>query len=420
MPLTRRQFLSASAAALTTALPARAAAAHGFRRGGSIHSMMNWGMLRDGDPGRYLPRPFETPRNAFPAALVEDFARSGFDFIRLTLDVGPFMQFQGADRHALEQKLLHNIRLFHDRGLAVIVDCHPVGQVPAYSPQSILEDLEGPAFAGYTAMIGRLAALLADVRSGQVMLELMNEPLMHNASHRTQVMVWNAAQLVLHDTARRAAPDLPLLLTGANYGGIGGLTDLDPSPFIESDMLFSFHYYMPLSFTHQGVDMDSADAPTAPYVADLPYPYDAVPADEIAAALEARIAADPTLDAAGKAAARKHARQILEGFLSDAWTRERIASDFAEVEAWADDNDIARHRIVLGECGVTRRAHGFTGAAGVYRKNWLSDVTHLAQAGGFGWALWEINSRTMGIDLPDDGGRVDQDLVSVLAMSDAF
>lgn len=419
MPLTRRQFLSASAVALT-ALPARAGPVPALRRGGSIHSMMNWGMLRDGDPGRYLPRPFETPRNAFPAALVEDFARAGFDFIRLTLDVGPFMQLQGADRHALEQKLLYNIRLFHDRGLAVIVDCHPVEQVPAYSPQAILEDLEGPAFVGYTAMIGRLAALLADVRSGHVVLELMNEPLMRQASHRTQVMVWNAAQLVLHDTARRAAPDLSLLLTGAHYGGISGLTDLDPSLYLDSDTLFSFHYYMPLSFTHQGVDMDSADAPVAPYVADLPYPYDAMPAEEIAAALEARIAADPVLDAAGKAAASRHARQILEGFLSDAWTRGRIASDFAEVEGWADDNDIARHRIVLGECGVTRRAHGFTGAADAYRKNWLSDVTHLAQASGFGWALWEINSRTMGIDEPDDGGRVDQDLVAALAMSDAL
>ncbi len=422
MPLTRREFLSIATAALAVpSARARAAADTSplFHRGGSIHTMMNWGALREDDRTRYLPRPFDMPRNAFPAELVEDFARSGFDFIRLTLDVGPFMQLQGVDREALEERLIDNIRLFHDRGLSVIVDCHPVEQVPAYSPQAILEDLEGPLFAGYTAMIGRLATLLSGVTSGRVALELMNEPVMRDADRRTQVMVWNAAQLVLHDTARRAAGDLPLVLTGADYGGLGGLRDLDPSPFIDSDTLFSFHYYMPISFTHQGVDFETADAPASPYAVGLPYPYDAVPAQEIEAGIEARIAADATLDDARKAAEREHAQRILKGFLSDAWSRGRIESDFAEVEAWADRNGVPRHRIVLGEFGTTRRIGDFTGADDLSRRRWLSDVTHLAQAGGFRWALWDINSRTMGISRSDDGDRVDQDLISALAMSDA-
>ena len=420
MSLTRRRFLSASAAALTIK-PARAEAVPkadpSFRRGGSIHSMMNWGILRDDDPGRYLSRPFETPRNAYPAAFIEDFARCGFDFIRLTLDVGPFMQLQGDDREALEQKLIHNIGLFHDQGLGVIVDCHPVEQVPAYSPESILDDLEGPLFVEYTAMISRLATLLAGVRSGQVALELMNEPTMRDTSHRTQVSVWAAAQLVLHDAARRAAVDLPLVLTGADYGGISGLTELDPSPFIDSNTLFSYHYYLPISFTHQGIDFGTADAPAAPYIVGLPYPYDAVPAKEIAAGIEARIAADTALDAAGKTAARDHARRVLQGFLSDGRNRERIESDFAEVEAWADRNGVARNRIVMGEFGATRIAAGFTGAADPDRKRWLSDVTQLAQAGGFGWALWGIDSREMGINEVDDKDRVDRDVIAALPMS---
>lgn len=425
MPMTRREFLSASAAALLT-LPSGGEAATistaNFRRGGSIHSMMNWGTLRDGDPQHYVPRPFETPRNDFPAAFTRDFARSGFDFIRLTLDVGPFMQLQGADRQALERKLIDNIGLFHDLGLAVIVDCHPVEQVQTYSPQSILDDLEGPLFVEYTSMIGRLATLLSDFPPGRVALELMNEPTMRDTGHRTQVKVWGAAQLVLHDAARRAAVDLPLLLTGADYGGISGLRDLDPSPFIDSNTLFSFHYYMPLSFTHQGTDFGVPDAPASPYAVGLPYPYDAVPPKDIAAAIEERIAADTKLDAAGKDVARSDARRILAGFLSDAWNRARIESDFASVGAWADRNGIARQRIILGEFAATRRVAGFTGADTPSRLRWLSDVTHLAQAGGFGWALWGINGRDMGIDKVLDSGEidpdiVDQELVAALAMS---
>lgn len=420
MPLTRRQFLATSAVTLpilqsgsTLANPARPNA---FRRGGALHAMMNWAALQDENSRQYLPRPFEAPRNAFPAAFVQDFADCGFDCIRLTMDVGPFMQLQGSDRDALEQKLLDNIRLFHDLGLAVIVDCHPVEQVRDYSVPAILDDLEGPLFAGYTAMIGRLAGLLATVRSGHVALELMNEPVMKDTPHHIQVMVWGAAQLVLHDTARRAASDLPLLLTGADYGGISGLTELDPTPYAGSNTLFSYHYYMPLSFTHQGVDFGTDDAPALAYLSDLPYPYDAISQDEITAAIEARIAAEPALDAEQKGAARDHAMRILRDFLADGWNRKRIEDDFATVSAWADRNGLPRHRIIMGECGVTRRAAGFTGAQDVYRKQWLSDVTHVAQTEGFGWILWSIDSREMGIDDINDKNRVDRSLLAALAM----
>ncbi len=418
MSLSRRAFLAASAAALSAPSSLRAAqeAKVRFRRGGAIHSMMNWGIPRDDDPTRYLPRPFETPRNAFPAALVADFARVGFDFMRLSLDVGPFMQLQGGDRTALERKLLDNIQLFHDQGLDVIVDCHPVEQVPAYSAQTVLNDLEAQPFAEYTAMIGRLAALLGELRSERVMLELMNEPVVRDASHRTQVQVWGAAQLVLHDAARRAAVDLPLLLTGANYGGVAGLEDLDPSPYIGSNTCFSFHYYLPLSFTHQGLDFGTPDAPASPYIVDLPYPYDAVPPEEIMAKTEARIAADPALDAAGKAAALDHTRRILEGFLSEAWNRDSVEKDMERVAQWADGHGIDRHRIILGECGATRRSARFIGAEPVYRRRWLSDVTGGAQARGFGWALWEINTPQFGVQSLEDENKTDPELIQALGL----
>ncbi|MET3662903.1 glycoside hydrolase family 5 protein [Aquamicrobium ahrensii] len=417
MSLNRRQFLSLSAGALAV-LPRDAAAQTTRRllhRGAGIHNMMNWGILQEGSATRYAPRPFETPRNAFPEALAREFAAAGFDFIRLSLDVGPFMQLQGSDRTALERKLLANIGRLHALGLDVLVDCHPVEQVPLYSPQSILEDLESPLFGEYRAMIVRLAAMLANVRTGRVVLELMNEPLMNNAAHRTQVMVWGAAQLSLHDAARRAAPDLPLMLTGAHYGGISGLNDLDPSPYADSNVLYSYHYYMPLSFTHQGVDYGTPDAATSPYVSDLPYPYDAIPVEEIEAALEARIAAAP-LDAGAKAAAREHAQSILGRFLADGWNRQRIEDDFAIVAKWADRHAIARERIVMGEFGVTRRSGKLMGAAEIYRRRWMSDVTHVAASHGFGWSIWDLNSYQMGISRFDDETRLDRELVSVLAM----
>lgn len=414
MLVTRRQLVSAPALALLTP-PVRSDERMSdpiFRRGGAIHTMMNWGALRENEPELYVPAPFDTPRNALPVDLLRNFAAAGFDFIRLTLDVGPFLQLQGAQKDALEQKLLDNIERLHELGLDVIVDCHPVEQVPVYSTPVILDDLEGKLFTDYTALIARLAALLARVKSGHVALELMNEPVVQQASHETQVRVWGAAQLVLHDAARRAAADLPLLLTGADYGGISGLADLDSSPFLDSNTLFSFHYYTPISFTHQGLDLGAPDAPSSPYVVDLPYPYDALSRHEIEARVEAHIAADTKLDSAGRAKVRDHAKSIVRRFLSDAWTRDRIEKDMARVAEWADSRGVKRQRVLMGECGVTGRNDHFTGANPVYRRAWLSDVTGIAEDKGFGWALWEINRPEFGIQ--GDPSRLDVEVLKAL------
>lgn len=419
MNFNRRSFLSLSTAAL---LPAVAGKAHArtpdrlFHRGVGIHNAMNWGSLKPGSTSRYQPRPFEEPRSALPEALAKELVPAGFDFVRLSLDAGPFIQLQGSDRAALERKLVSNIERLHAIGLNVLVDCHPVEQVPLYSVQSILSDLEAPLFADYRAMIVRLASLLAGLPANRVALELMNEPALANAGHRTQVMVWAAAQLSLHDAARRAAPDLPLMLTGGHYGGISGLNDLDPYPYSDSNVLFSFHYYFPIAFTHQGVDYGFPDAPSAGYISDLPYPFDAVPPAQIEAALEARIAA-LDMEPHARAAANEHARRILRDFLAEKWTRERMAKDFALIAQWADRNAIARHRIVMGEFGVTKRSDRLVGAAGTYRKRWMGDASELAQTNGFGWSIWDLNSYQMGISRLDDENRLDSDLLAALAMS---
>lgn len=429
MNFSRRSFLSLSTAALMPVAAGPVAAApvsagkasvptpqRLFHRGVGIHSAMNWGSLKSGSTSHYEPRPFEEPRSAFPEALVQELVPSGFDFVRLSLDVGPFIQLQGSDRTALEQKLVSNIEKLLARGLNVLVDCHPVEQVPLYSVQSILGDLESSLFADYRATIVRLATILAGLPANRVALELMNEPALANASHRTQVMVWGAAQLSLHDAARRAAPDLPLMLTGANYGGISGLNDLDPDPYTDSNVLFSYHYYFPIAFTHQGVDYGFPDAPSAGYISDLPYPSDAVPPAEIEAALEARIAA-LNLEPRAKAAASAHARRVLKDYLAEDWNRDRMANDFAFVAQWADRHGIAHDRIVMGEFGVTRRSDRLVGAAEIYRKRWMADATELAQANGFGWSIWDLNSYQMGISRLDDESRLDRDLLAVLTMS---
>jgi hypothetical protein len=74
--------------------PARAAAGS-FRRGIGVHSLMNWGATEPGRPNLYTFRPFSGPDYDLPMPLLREVATAGFDFYRLTLDPGPFLQLTG-------------------------------------------------------------------------------------------------------------------------------------------------------------------------------------------------------------------------------------------------------------------------------------------------------------------------------------
>ncbi|MFX9097170.1 hypothetical protein ABTN72_19120, partial [Acinetobacter baumannii] len=54
---------------------------------------------------------------------------SGFDFVRLTVDPGPFLQMTGERRDALDTILRTTIQRFRARQLSVIVNFHSNSQV---------------------------------------------------------------------------------------------------------------------------------------------------------------------------------------------------------------------------------------------------------------------------------------------------
>src|ERR1051326_8345576 len=80
--------------------------------------------------------PFSYPEDGLARELAV-LRRSGFDFVRLAIDPGPFLQFQGSRRDALEQMLLRNVRLILAHGLSVIVDFHPSDMHPDYLGEKI-------------------------------------------------------------------------------------------------------------------------------------------------------------------------------------------------------------------------------------------------------------------------------------------
>jgi len=194
-------------------------------------------------PSRYVFPAFAGPNYETSDALLRNVTAAGFDFVRLTIDPGPFLQFTGTKREALDQHLRGVVERLLGNGFCVIVDFHPNSQVPKYAPEKLVQAVDDPLFIAYAGVIRRTAHLLATLRTNRVALELMNEP----------QYGWDPATTERWQRMLEQAPDLLLVLTGARGGDIKGLHVVNPEPFAGSRVLYSFHYYEPHDFTHQGV-----------------------------------------------------------------------------------------------------------------------------------------------------------------------
>ena len=202
-----------------------------FHRGVAIHNMMNWAAVEPSDPNRYVFPAFVGPNYETSDALLRNVAAAGFDFVRLTIDPGPFLQFTGSKREALDQHLKGAVERLLRTGFSVLVDFHPVNQVPKYAPEKLVQAEDDPLFIAYAGVIRRTAHLLATLHTNRVALELMNEP-QYGWDPATTAR-WQRLLEHLHREARAEAPDLLLVLSGARGGDIKGLLALNPEPFAE-------------------------------------------------------------------------------------------------------------------------------------------------------------------------------------------
>jgi endoglucanase len=245
--------------ALLAFMPVQAEDSAGFRRGIGVGHAMGWAAVEPRPSRSFVfPAFAESARNL--GTELKGLRRAGFDFVRLAVDPGPFLQFQGLRRDRLDDLLMDRVKLFLSSGLGVIVDFHPSDIHPDYLAEALTRGVDTPLFQSYVRMLVRTAGLLERLQSRNVALEIVNEPPV--APARWQPMLEAAYKAV-----RERAPRLTLVLDGGDEGGIDGLLTLgafakDPAA------LLSFHYYDPYQFTHQGAPWVDAR-----YLADVPWVY---------------------------------------------------------------------------------------------------------------------------------------------------
>jgi endoglucanase len=233
--MTRRSLLAGSAAATgiallpATAKPAPPAKMPRLRRGGSIHTMMNWADLEAGSRDRFAWPPFARAHFDIPAFFLRQLAASGIDFVRMTLDQRPWLQARGARLRQLDNILLQKCHHILDNGLDLIVDFHPVNQVPKYSPVNIAADINAQLFKDYAAIIGHVAGVLKAFDPQRVAIEPFNEP-PYGYDSRTAAR-WQAMMELMHGKIRAANPGIAVVWSGAKSGDSTGLLAVRPERF---------------------------------------------------------------------------------------------------------------------------------------------------------------------------------------------
>lgn len=377
---------------LSPLTPARAeTAADRFapQRGFSTDIWVEWRSVADmvAEPG-FLDTYPDYPRHMPPGTLAR-LHDQGFDTIRIAADPSPLMALWGTPR---AEPLLANLRARVEEaqaaGLKVILDLHafPHGGEIGDTDRTLARPDE---FDRYLQVLGAVAARLDGMDPNRTALEVMNEPTedCDVVDGLGVAARWPDHLARLHAAARAGAPALPLVLSGACWGGVAGLERVDPAAMHDDNLIWSFHSYDPFPFTHQGADWTDS---ILMFVRGLPYPPERLrPADAAVLVEQALARAQASAAPQAAEATRDALAELIGGYALT--PRSATADPIVEAAAWADRNAIPRRRMLLGEFGALWRGpSGETTGALADHAAFLSDKVRAAEAAGLGWAVWSF------------------------------
>ncbi|MDX8452911.1 cellulase family glycosylhydrolase [Mesorhizobium sp. VK9D] len=414
----RRRILGAALVAATvplvSAVPplassARAAAGEWpFRRG--VNAWPWFALTREFPAPRtdYGWPPFQSQR---PVPTPADLARlraSGLDFIRLPVDPGPFLAADAGQRADLMAMLSAAVEAARAADLGVIVNVQANGATHYWNPDRMVSSTSAPEFPRYQVFVGEVAGMLADMAPGKVALEPVNEPPQDCSSD-----AWPKVQAALLTAARGSAQDLKLLVTGGCGSMVSGLTALDPAPLAAFEpILFTFHFYEPYLFSHQGAPW--MREPVYRALNNVPWPASAGTIEKTLASVRARMAQDKERSDEAKRAAYAETERVLKVYFDAEPDRRFIDGYLKQVGNWADRNGIAPERIIMGEFGALRTDTRYRAAPNPDRARYIADVRQSAEAFGFPWAFWDLFD---GMGMMDDTTRaLDPAMVEALGL----
>jgi endoglucanase len=332
-----------------------------FRHGINLSDWFSQGS----DPKGYSKQHFETSITAADMVLIRAM---GFDHVRLCLDPRPIFHSNQAEQISSEylSYLDRALKMILDQGLAVDIEIHADRD---FKQRLETDDEFVEEFADFWRALAQHYSTLDPDR---VLFEILNEPEVKDRYR------WYGVEAKLAMAIREGAPQHTIIATGARWSDDDDLIFLEP--LRDPNVIYTFHFYEPHIFTHQGATWS---VNYWHYLKGVPYPSDPEIAQRMAAALP-----DPVN------------RLAVVRYGMDHWNAARIDAEISQVVEWAKHWNVP---VICNEFGVYRK-----NADPQDRAAWISDVRMSLEKHGLGWAMWDYSggfgvvTRATGRPVPDE------------------
>ena len=286
-------------------------------------------------------------QNYLSDAEIAQIARLGLRHVRLCVSPNYLYDPKAPDTlsEARLTMLESAIKRFQRQKLAVIVDLHNTDKEHTENdPQWI---------AGYPIFWGALAAKLSHFDPETLLFEILNEPVFTDRASE-----WFALQDRCIAAIRKSAPKHTIIVTGPDWGGIDGLRKL--TPVADRNVVYSFHFYDPFTFTHQGA---SWAGPVPPLLKGIPYPS------------SPEAVAEPLSHITNP-----DAQGWVRDYGTQHWNRDKLKSRLADALEWGRQNGVA---LYCGEFGAYPPV-----SPPDSRGRWFRDFASVLKESGSGYAVW--------------------------------
>ena len=334
--------------------------------------------------------------------------RAGFDSVRLPVDPAPFFVFKGTKREAVYERLERAIKKIRSAGLKVIVDMHPNSRHEKWGQYAIAAGTQTPVFRKYAQTVSEFARRLKQFGNENVALELLNEPRVDcdNEAGRQQL---HTIMRELIKSARSSAPEMSLVVSGGCVSSIEGLISLNPKALEDGNLIYTFHFYEPFAFTHQGAKF----VPWSErYLTDLPWPASIGKITSARTKSLQTVANDDDLGPVSKLKKQAEVSYAVQKYFAANYNPKTLDARFKQVARWAKNHKIAPRSIFLGEFGVMKTAPCAD------RYTWTRSAVESAERYGFAWAAFNLHGPFSLLE-SDHSPKLDMAMLEALGMESA-
>jgi aryl-phospho-beta-D-glucosidase BglC (GH1 family) len=317
------------------------------------------------------------PPNAATAEEMQLIRSLGMDHVRLPVD--PIRLWDFSKEATMDAAVLGEvdaaIELAMEHGLSVVVDMHPRPHV-----KDRLEN-DPAAFESFVKFWGRLAGHLSKYDAEGLALEILNEPLVQDGKR------WQAMANELYAAIRQAAPKHTIIIGGAEWSDVFMLRNLEPLD--DPNVIYTFHFYEPHMFTHQGARWGS---PEWLVYTNVPYP------------MPPQVGSNMVAGVTNEAI-----REAMFVHIEQDWDANKIDDRIKLAADWAAAHGVA---VWCGEFGAYRPY-----MAAEDRARYIRDVRTMLERYDIGWTLWDLKGSFSLLEKGRKKPRVDRRIADALGLS---